>query len=301
MKRLHLAFTAIIAIAVVGCGGGGASTPPAGGSTSTGGAAPVAPAASPSSASGSGSGSQSKATGTATFTIRIPVKSTSASTNRKKPAYVSSGTNSVAFTVGNETTVVPLTLGSSTCPLAMNYYSCTAQSNVPAGTNETISIATYASSDGSGTPLSLNSMVETITAGQNNPLTITLNGVVNTLALQYSATSVVYNMPGGFTVTLLAYDAAGDLIAGPGSLVDSAGNTVTVTLTPSGTDAADFSVGEENAGTTAISWAVLYGVGSMGNAGTSATFTATAMTTTPTTYTFTSGSPQTISVLASAP
>jgi hypothetical protein len=286
-RFVGLGLLAVIATLTACAGGGGASAPRT---------TPVvpAPSAGPSNAGGTGPGTTSAATGTASFTIRIPAKSSTAASNRRSPAYVSPATGSVTFTVAAQTTVVPLTLGSASCPLSGGFYTCTAQSDVPAGSNETITVATYASANGTGTPLSTNTVTKTIVAGTNTSVGVILNGVVNKLSVQYSATSVTVGTGASITATLVAYDAAQDQIVGPGVLVDSAGNPITASLAASGPDAANFTVGPESgAGSTAISWSITYN--GSGPAG-SAIFTASATTTTPTTYTFTAGSPETITV-----
>jgi len=286
MKRLHLAFAAVIAVAVIGCGGGGGSAPPSRG----------VPAASSSPTLG-GSGSQSKGTGKATFSIRVPVVTAASSSKRKRPAYVSPNTASVTFAVGGTvTSTVSIQAGVAPCgPVSNGSFTCTAEANVPAGT-EAITVSTYSDPSAGGLLLSTATMTETIVAGANNPLAFTLNAIVNTLIVQYSATSFTYGTPSMITATLVAIDESGATIVGPGALIDAEGNVVSASLALTGTNASDFTVGAEaGAGTTSISWPISYdGIAPVGS---NVFLTASAGTTT-TTYQFFSGSgsPQTITV-----
>ena len=201
-----------IAIVVAGCSGGGS----AGGSSAL--PAPKATA---------------RGTGTALFTIKIPVKQTSSA---KRPHYVSPNTGSVSFQEGaGSPTVVALTPGSPTCPLNGGFYTCTAQSNLGAGSNVSITVATFASSDGSGTPLSMNTVTQTITANTDNPITVTLNGVVNSVTMTPSATSLTMGTSGSITISVAALDASGATIVGPGSYVDAGNNAVAIGLANSDT------------------------------------------------------------------
>jgi hypothetical protein len=247
MKRLHLAVPAILAIAIAGCGGGGGSTPSS------------APLPAPSASPASGSGSQAKASGTASFTIRIPVAgASSSSASRKRPAYVSPNTASVTFAVGGTVTnTVNIQAGVAPCGAPSGgTFTCTAQANVPAG-QQTIVVTTYSATNGGGSVLSTNSVVQTIIAGANNPITLSLNGVVNALALVLSTNTVASGSTASVTATLDATDASTATIVGPGSLIDTNGNAVVPTLTNSDTSG-EFVATENGAGTTSITWTIAY-------------------------------------------
>jgi hypothetical protein len=215
MKRSLLALLATVAVTTSACGGGGGGTA-------------VAPHAAPTTAA--------QGVGQATFSVRVPVK-TATSSSVRAPKYVSPDTHSVSFTASGTTTVVPLTLGGSTCPLSGGYYTCSAQANVGAGTNVAITVSTYQSSDGSGTPLSTNTISQTVIAGQANPISVTLNGVVSSLVLNV-ASSFAIGTASSTTATVVAKDAAGDTIIGPGSLVDANNNALTISLADSDTSGA---------------------------------------------------------------
>jgi hypothetical protein len=244
MKRSAMGALGLVVVIAAGCAGGSGVTSPV-----------KAPAPAPST-SGS-AGTASKATGKTIFTIKIPVKST-ASAAKRSPKYVSPATNSITFSVGGATPyVVPLTLGSSSCPEAGGFYTCTAQAYLPAGTNESLEVATYASTDGSGTPLAMNTLPETIASGQTNTVNVTLNGVVNTLALNYSGTAFAIGTASSITATVVAHDASGSTIVCPGSLIDVNGNAVAPTLTDSDISGAT-NITTNGVGTTSISYTISY-------------------------------------------
>jgi len=214
------------ALLLAACGGGGAavSTPP--------------------KSSGHG-------TGVLAFSIVIPVKP-APSAARRKPAYVSAATQSVSFAVGASTPqVVTLALGSPSCPLGQLGYTCTADASVAAGANQSLTIKTFASTDGSGPVLSQNTVVITVVAGQTNPVTVSLNGVAASLALAVSG-PVSKCTPSSVTVTWSALDASGYTIIGPGTIVAPDGTAVAPTLAVS--DAIRFTVGAP----AGNSWNVAY-------------------------------------------
>jgi hypothetical protein len=212
MKRSALVgiFLGFAGIAVVaGCGGGSPQV-----TTATLPAAPAATAA---------------RVAPAAFTIVIPAKAASASS--RKPEYVSPDTNSVSFfaTGMDATQVVPLT--GSNCSGSGGAKTCTASFLAPIGSG-TMDVKTFQSSDGSGTPLSLNSVPITITEGTTNAVNVSLNGVVASLGVVLDPTSLTAGTGGSVTATYTAYDAANDAIVGPGSLVDSTDTAIgTPTLT----------------------------------------------------------------------
>jgi hypothetical protein len=99
------------------------------------------------------------------------------------------------------------------------------------GQNQSFTVKTFASSDGTGTPLSLQTIVATIVAGTTNPLNFTLNGVVSSLSAAFAVPSLPYEAPGSTTLTVNALDAAGDTIVGPGTYADASGNALTIAVT----------------------------------------------------------------------
>jgi len=227
MNRPLAALLAVVVLTACG-GGGGSSVPSAPKPASTG-------------------------VGVLAFSIVVPVKPAPSSA-RRKPAYVSPATQSVSFQVGASTPqIVTLALGSATCPLMTLGYTCTADAQVAAGPSQSLTIKTFASTDGSGAVLSQNTIVISVVAGQTNPVTVSLNGVAASLALAVLApASVTKCTPSSVTATWSAMDAAGDTIVGPGTIVASDGTPVSPTLTVS--DPVRFTVGAPNGN----SWNVAY-------------------------------------------
>ena len=180
------------------------------------------PAASPQSTPASTPTKASQ--GTATFSIAVPAKPAASSAGRQRPQYVSPSTGSVAITVvavdgkqqSSPATVAKIAYGASGCtsdhaqPL-----SCTIGANVPAGENVTFTIATFASSNGTGAVLSSATLTKTIKANTVNTIPVTLGGVVNTVTL---SPSTIHTVADGSThtylVTLEALDASGATIVG---------------------------------------------------------------------------------------
>jgi hypothetical protein len=236
------------AFAVSACGGGGGTS------------APVP--AQPKTTSG---------VGRVAFSIIIPAQTAAAA--HRKPAYVSPSTQSVSFAVGSATPqVVAIVPGSANCPSNGNGgYTCTADANVTAGANQSLTVKTYASTDGTGAVLSQNTITVTVVAAQTNPVTVTLNGVAASLALTVSPSgSVTRCTPSTLTATWSALDAQGNTIVGPGTITNAAGTTVAPTLTSS--DTTHFTIGTASGNT----WPVTYngaGGGLTGPITLSATFT----------------------------
>jgi hypothetical protein len=205
-----------LACAVVACGGSG------GGS---GGSLPTAPST-PVSQTAKG-----------VFTIRIPLTQQAM---RKRPEYVSPATQSVSFQVSpNPVQVVALGTSSPDCSQSGGYNVCTANFDAPIGENM-MAVQTFASTNGTGPVLSMNSIQIDIIAGQVNPVNVILNGVVNTLTLALLPTSVTYGTPSSVQATWEAIDASGYTIVGPGSFVDGSGNPLAPALSSS--DSTDFAI-----------------------------------------------------------
>ena len=203
---VSLISASVFALAVAGCSGGSAM-----GVNPIGATHISIPVVSPSIVS--------SRTSSAKFTIKIPAASKTAS-NLRRTKYVSSGTQSVKFaltTVNGVSSVslpivVSLTEASPNCsssPLV-----CTVLiPNIVIG-NDTFSVTTYASTDGSGPALSTNSTNATITANTTTDVSLTLQGVI---------ASVVISVPNQLTagasanvqlLAVTALDASGATIIG---------------------------------------------------------------------------------------
>lgn len=226
MSRFIVTLT-IAAVALASCGGGSSSTPPVAKSASV-------------------------ARGNVTFSILVPGNGVTTGGKTRRPAYVSASTGSISFQVsGGSPQVVPLTLGSATCPAQPGGYTCSASASVTAGATQ-LTVATFASSDGSGPALSQNTLPITIVADQTNPVNVTLNGVAATFAVFPTPATVSEGTPATISVAWFALDAAGNTIVGPGSIVNASGATVAPALSVS--DTANFTVGAASGNT----WPVAY-------------------------------------------
>lgn len=180
---------------IVGCGGGGQSTVPAGG---------PAP---------------QKGMSSTTFQISIPTTSTSSV--KRSPNYISAGTQSIAITVavGSATpgapTVANLTSSSPNCSSTPAALVCTVSVAAPIG-SDTFGVSLYSGTNATGSVLSKATMTGTVTASTANTIPIVLNGVVANV--QISVTDGNNLIPGGYATTLpvvvTAEDASGNIIVG---------------------------------------------------------------------------------------
>ncbi|MHB8240224.1 MAG: hypothetical protein ACYDFS_11415, partial [Vulcanimicrobiaceae bacterium] len=169
---LRLAGAAVGAVALtlaVGCGGGGASGPAA--LPPTGGSRPGA----------------AQSVG---MVIHVPAPPSSSAIARR-PAYVSPNTASIEVTVtpapvAATPTVVNVTTGASPCPSAAppgSGYVCTIVVQALPG-SDTFTVTAYASPNAAGSVLSQGTISANIGAAPSpTPLTVTLGGVVNSIAL----------------------------------------------------------------------------------------------------------------------
>jgi len=191
----------------------------------------------------------------ASLSIRVPVKT--AGSGAKRPAYISPDTKSVTFQVPSmgSPQVVPLNLGSASCPQIGDNFVCTAYFNAPVGLGQALTIKTFASTDGSGTPLSLNTASLDVKIGQVNPITVSLNGVVASLGLYLAPNYLNSGTASSVTATFEAFDSANDLIVGPGTPVNASNVAVAPSLATSDLTGA-IAIGAYNAGTS--SWTVSY-------------------------------------------
>jgi hypothetical protein len=195
-----------LSLALSGCGGGG------GGSSPTG--TPPTPTTAP--------------TGFERLTITVPSRSSSVA--KRTPRYISSLTQSATITVpGGPSTTFPLTPSTPNCTQGSAGLTCVITFPAPVGT-ASVQFATFASTDGTGTPLSVAMVPVTVTAGQVNDVTVTLNGVVKSLTVAVSPTAAAAGTAATINVSVSALDAGGAIIAGPGNYADAQGNTLTLTL-----------------------------------------------------------------------
>ena len=222
--------TSCAAVALLyGCGGGG------GGSAAVRVPPPVVtPTPAPASAS-------------VDFTILVP-RSTSAF--RRRPAYVSSLTQSVRLTInGGPPVVANVASGSPNCTDGAQGRSCTIHTQSTAG-QATIVVQLYGQPDGQGPVLSQGTTSATLTAGTSNPISLTLNGVVAKIVLALASPAPPQGTPATIALTVTAFDAAGAAIVGdpftaPITLTDSdtsGATSISKTVIASPADAANLTV-----------------------------------------------------------
>ncbi|MHB8463054.1 MAG: hypothetical protein ACYDA1_10430, partial [Vulcanimicrobiaceae bacterium] len=215
MKGIQL-LSAAVALCLSACSGGGSSPIPA-------------------------QTTQQAANGTTPvqFNIKLPAKTTSSSSlpTAKRPAYISTSTVTAAIAIsqtGTATTNSTITCSSTACsgsviaPFGIDTFAVTLE-------------------DGSGKALSVGSTTATILNNQANTVNLTFDPVLYSLSIEQQIgpfgqpfTSPVVASPGitsNTSIAVIAYDADGNIIVGPGSFVDSSGNPNPVTLALTGSGA----------------------------------------------------------------
>ena len=218
--RYVFAIAVVFGALLAACSGAGNSIPSAGASA-------VAPRGN----------SPAKATGTATFAIFIPSASTM---KRVRPSYVSPNTQYAGITLTQVSgspvpsptpLVVNLTAGSPNCSASSGGTTCTLTATYRVGL-DAWTIALYGQNGVTSTPLSINTVAQTLVAGQNT-VNLTMNPVVASLTFAPgSGTCVASDTNCTQSVALEALDATNAVIVGPGNYVDASQATVTVNLSP---------------------------------------------------------------------
>jgi Concanavalin A-like lectin/glucanases superfamily len=220
MKRILIG-ASLLAIVLPGCGGGG-------------GARTMLPTVSPATSSTNSPVAASSSAGVA-LTVTIPAGPTTNSTQRR-PQYISSATNSISFMPqGGSTTVVSLAAGAPNCVTgSTGSRICSVNVSAPTGPSITFTISAFASTDGTGTPLSTVTTSQAIVANTLNPINVTLNAVVSKLQVALSPSAFTLGVVASSILTVTALDASGKIIAvGTNQLVDGNNNPVTITLSDS--------------------------------------------------------------------
>jgi len=192
--------------------------------------------------------------GTLALTISIP-HPTAASASKRSAAYISSSTQSIAITIASTAPVLQEAVGLTP---ASNPNCTTVSSTTTCGITIPLSAgsfsATFATYDGpvvsgaaTGNLLSQGQSIPvTVTAGQTNTVTATLDGVPTSITIAPSSGSTITGtQSGGFTVpysaqglTIEALDADGNVILGAGAptfAVTATATKYTVTQPASGT------------------------------------------------------------------
>lgn len=155
----------------------------------------------------------------ATLSLRVAIPAPSAAL-QLRPQFVSGATSSVRVQVGAFDTTV--TLASAACTPASGGRSCLLRLNVAPGKAQALVVSAY---DASGRLLGASSSVVDLTAGQDNPLSLTLTGVAvsGSVNLTDRAADVTLT-PGGalldrggaYALSVALLDAGGQVILDPG-------------------------------------------------------------------------------------
>jgi len=208
---------ALIAALAAGCGGGGTTTPVT---------------------------AQSPSQKTALVQFQITVRSPSSTARR--PAYISTSTKSASIAVTPSG-------GSAGTPTIVNCTTvCSAQVLAPVG-SDTFAVKLFDAQNAGGNLLSTGTLTQTIVIDQANTVSVTFNGVVASLSVVLTPSSVTAGTSTTVAVSANALDADGNTIIGPGSYANASGGALTVTLADSdGSSATHLSQSSLSAPTSGI-------------------------------------------------
>jgi hypothetical protein len=184
--------------------------------------------------------------------ITIPAATSGAAAAKRSPLYVSANTQSASIAVNGGTPVIAnLSASSSSCtPATGGGRTCSVTVSAPVGT-DTFTEILYASTTGTGTPLSQNTTSAAIVAGKSNVINMTLDGVVSSIALALANPTPALGTAASIALTVTIKDASGAAIIGsdpftnPITLTDSdtsGATTLSKTTLASPADAAALTV-----------------------------------------------------------
>lgn len=194
-KRALVALT-ILALAACGGGGGGSAVPSAG---------------------------SPQHTSSAVFSISIPLASAPA----RSPHYVSPNTQSLTIAVNGAAPSITQNVTSSSggCSLSGSTITCSVSVTAPVG-SDTFTVVLYSGTNASGSKLATGSVSATVGSAPTS-VDITLDGVVDSVAITLANTSPYAGSATTIPVTVTAKDASGATIISPG------GYSPAITLTDS--------------------------------------------------------------------
>lgn len=180
-----------------------------------------------------------------TMIVKIPAQTAQSATRHR--AYISPGTKSIGFSYfANEGSAQPqqqsadVTPGSPGCTADSNgNTTCTLTFGAVAG-GITYTVTAYDATGGNGNVLGVANGTMTVTAGQDNQFSVTLDGVPASFKLSLGQTSIPAGTPTTVPITISAYDSDNDLIVNSPALDDSSGNAYSATI--STLDSAEFQI-----------------------------------------------------------
>lgn len=222
MKRYLFAASGLVAMSLAACGGGssaGVATIPA--------TVPIVntvPA--------------TQSAGTLGFSVFIPSTSaTSASSHSRRTQTISPSVASLSFTpnvaggVAVTGTASVLAIGPAVCKTVVGGQECTITLAAPLGQDQWL-VQTFASNNGTGVPLSLNTLIKTIIAGAANVASLTLNPVLNSMTFTPVSASCSAAGTCVQTLAIAPLDATGATIIGAGIFVNASNVATPITLSP---------------------------------------------------------------------
>lgn len=166
--------------------------------------------------------------------VKIPAHKTGAAS--RKPAYISASTQSIGFSYVPFNAPPPaaqsanVTPGSPGCSSdASGNTTCTLSFAAAPG-QVTFFVTAYDGANGSGNVLGVATSGTTIVAGQENQLSVTLDGVPARFSVSLQQSSVPAGVPADIPAAISAYDSGGNLIVNSPLLSDAYGNPLDATL-----------------------------------------------------------------------
>lgn len=169
-------------------------------------------------------------------TTQLIVKQRSTTIPSHQPA--SPTTRSIGVSIDGATPVVFNFVSTShRCSITTGSLVCTINLKTPIGT-DTFAITAYDGLDGRGNKLSAGSLTTPVTTRQKTPVTVSLDGAVNSVMLALDRTTPPAGTAATLNLTVAAQDSDGDTIVGPGAYADVNGDPVTIALADSDTSGA---------------------------------------------------------------
>src|ERR1035437_3122616 len=157
------------------------------------------------------------------FSVPVPRRT---SGTARSPRYVSASTQSASI-------VVAPSGGSAGTPGVVNCTTvCSGQIAAPVG-SDTFTVNLYDGTNAGGNLLSTGTLTQTIVIDQANTVSVTFNGVVASLSVVLTPSSVTAGTSTTVAVSANALDADGNTIIGPGSYANASGGALTVNLADS--------------------------------------------------------------------